>query len=195
MESYQATAAARSRLPIPDKTLNAAKVIADQLKADFGDVFETDYGWASHLFNNKKVSFSQIEKIAERENFESPHKISHKQVHASSYGTLFPLSASPTEDILVAGASIFGLGEPGRQTAQAICLITANLLLLRSQMENTISLQALIPIRDDVWAAFNDAESKIEAQELSSFQAEKGSKELPKIPTIKIRRRKAKQTM
>jgi hypothetical protein len=146
---------------IDRRTISAAKTRSDALISKYGKSYGTDYGWAAHILGIKNVRFSDIETLVALGNFESPFKMAHKFVHASSYGTMFPLSASPQNDFLVAGGSIFGLYEPGRQTAQAICSVTATLIASKPSIEHTIILGALIPLRNQVWKEFDDAEAKI----------------------------------
>jgi Family of unknown function (DUF5677) len=161
MESFQESAKKFGWSSIPKRNINAARKRSEWLIKQYGKTYESDYGWASPDIDANKVTFADLEAAIKRDNFKSPFKMSHKYVHASSYGTIYPLSASPVHNYLVVGRSIFGLNGPGQQTAQAICSVTGTLLTSKSQISNIISITALIPFRDEVWQKFDEVETRI----------------------------------
>lgn len=187
METYQQAAKRLGWTPVSPKTLTNQKQIVDRLRSKYGNAFLKDYGWAAHIIKKpkqEKVTFADIEALADRDNFIFAVKMAHKHVHASAYGTLHPLGASPTDDFLIAGGSIYGLDEPGKQAAQALCVVTANLLLSRNDLEDLVTMNALVPIRDDLWAAFNDSEAKVREQAEKTLEAKKKTRKYRIIPNI-----------
>ncbi len=161
MKDFQQSAKKQGWPLIPQHKIAAAKKQVDSLKVKYGKAFGADYGWASHEIGKQHVKFVDIQTVAERDEFKPPYKMSHKYVHASSYGTIFPLGADPYHDYLIAGGSIFGLYEPGRQTTQAICLVTGILLRTLNSIEDFVSIGALIQMRDEVWKQFDAAETQV----------------------------------
>lgn len=153
-----------------------------RLKTKYGKFSEKDYLWAQSVFSlNRPVTFTDIEKDVHDNDsldkrFEFDVKIAHKVTHASAYATLYPIGDHPRRSALLAGASTFGISKPGRVTASLICIITANYLLCRDPLDGSVSVAALIPFRDAVWAAFDAAEKVADATVRADNRVLKGRK-------------------
>lgn len=194
MKHYESDAKRLNWAPIDPKILEEAGIIAKELTESFTEDFQDHYGWAAHIIKPKKrrrILLFDLEEHLSQVKEEFPYNVAHKNVHASAYSTLFPTSAHPYNDLLIAGGSVFGLSEPGKQTAQAICEITGYLLLTRTQMDNLIQLKALLPIRDEVWELFDMAESKIRENIDSSYELSEKYQQFPYNPH-KVKRWKSR---
>ncbi len=170
MELWQKDAINLGWPKISSRNLSAAKTRAATLEKRFGAGFGSDYGWAEDALKIKKPKFKDLQDAVSRASGNSFYRRAHKHVHASSYGALFPLGAWPFKDVLVAGGSIYGLSEPAKYAAQAMCSITATVLFSRNgdRFEEIVTLKALMPFRDKVWEAFDKAEDEIRAESKAS---------------------------
>jgi hypothetical protein len=94
-------------------------------------------------------------------------KLAHVNVHAGSTGIFLRLGSSPhEEESIVAGASVFGVGEPGQNTAYTISNLTTTLLLYKTKdLDNVGSVLALRKFMEEVVWEFGRV---MEAQENSN---------------------------
>jgi len=93
-------------------------------------------------------------------------KLAHVNVHAGSKGIFYRLGSPPNDDLLVAGASVFGVGEPGQNTAYTINKLISTLLLYKNtNFDNLGSVLALRKFMEEVVWEFDRA---IEEQEKSN---------------------------
>ena len=99
-----------------------------KLEAKYGRVYSTDYGWAEHNLKtgrNKGPLFTEIEKAVELDVLRPHYGLANLNVHASALAMSFRLGLGPISgsEVLLAGASPYGLGDPGSlQLARLCCL-------------------------------------------------------------------------
>ena len=146
-----------------------------QMKADrdavcqkYGPGFERDNGWAACVFNGRSPTFAQIEEYVNLQHLRPFYKLANNNIHAGSKGALMrlgePLSG---EDVLVAGPSLFGLADPGKNTAVSLQQITVTLLLTKSGISHLILSDAIENLVVEVFDAFSLAEYKLEQKSKS----------------------------
>ena len=122
--------------------------------------------WASDVLGNSNPNFSHIEEIAEESHMKPFVKLAHVNVHASSNSIFLRLGSSPYNDLLVAGPSVFGVGEPGKNTAYTINKITSTLLLYKNQnLDNLGTVFALNKFMEEVMWEFDRAMEKQESSD------------------------------
>jgi hypothetical protein len=130
------------------------EIVKDKYGKEFKntDWFRNDYWWASAVLNNPHPSFVSIEENIGASFMQPFVKLAHVNVHAGSKGIFFRLgSPLSEEDLLVAGPSVFGVGEPGQNTAYTINNLTTTLLLYKNKdLDNVGSVLALRKFMDEV---------------------------------------------
>lgn len=132
----------------------------DELIKKFGNDFKNDYGWASIIFGRPKPTFYDIEQSVDLGYLRPFVKMAHANIHASAKGIAHRLGLLPEMDILLVGSSIYGLGDPGRNSAFSLLVLTAILLLSKPDLENLVSIKAMNQLYDDIYHHFCLAEVK-----------------------------------
>src|SRR5258706_5569329 len=138
----------------------------DEVLKLFGVSFGRDYGWAHNALNKKekdKVTFTEIEKMVGLSHIRPFYKSANLNVHSGSLGTIFRLGLPPNRNLLVAGPSIYGLAEPGQNTAYSINLLTKSLLSIdSSSLENIGFILASGKLTDEVVWGFDKVTAESE---------------------------------
>lgn len=152
-------------VPMSDEDFNVIKSNYDEVLKKYGGNFKSDYGWASEVLENPKPNFTNIEEKVNESHMQPFVKLAHVNVHAGSKGIFFRLGSPPNDALLVAGASIFGIGEPGQNTAYTINKLTSTLLLYKNNsFDNLGSVLALRKFMEEVIWGFDRAmEDQIES--------------------------------
>jgi hypothetical protein len=155
-----------SYVRMSDEDFNVIKSTYDEVLDKYGSNFKSDYGWASEALGNPKPSFTNIEEKVNESHMQPFVKLAHVNVHAGSKGIFYRLGSPPNDDLLVAGASVFGVGEPGQNTAYTINKLASTLLLYKNtNFDNLGSVLALRKFMEEVVWEFDRA---IEEQEKSN---------------------------
>ena len=94
--------------------------------------------------------------------------MAHANVHASAKGASYRLGLYPGAQILLAGPSVFGLGDPGRTTAFSILLLTTTLLLLQPSIERLGTVNAMQMLNQGIYDAFYEAEGLLLQEHMDS---------------------------
>jgi hypothetical protein len=144
--------------------------IFNQLKANYEAAinkyetnFKNDYGWASIVLNKDKPSFADIEEKAGVLHMRPFVKLAHMNIHAGSTGIIFRLGSPPNNpNLLLAGSSIYGIGEPAQNTAYSLGMLTEAFLLRKPTIENLGFVLAFRKLMQDVIWEFDKVMEKQE---------------------------------
>lgn len=133
-----------------------------ELISQFGKLYKYDYGWATSKEDNKAPTFADLEKSVGLEHMRPFYKLANINVHSGSKGAIFRLGSPPSDkELLVAGPSIYGLGEPGQNIAYSFFLLTSTLLLSRENLDQLVVVSALDQIKNEtIWAFDNIMEEQ-----------------------------------
>jgi len=153
-----------SYAPMSDEEFDAIESSFDEALKKYGKSFKYDYGWASEVLGKTKPNFSDIEKEVYQSHMQPFVKLAHVNVHAGSAGVFIRLGSPPNDrDLLVAGASTFGVGEPGQNAAYTIFNLTSALILHKNKnLDNLILVQALRKLMEEVIQEFDRVMEKQE---------------------------------
>jgi hypothetical protein len=158
--------------PLPDDEFAQIRNKYERVKDKYGkefknaDWFRNDYWWASAVLNNLHPNLVNIEESVGASFMQPFVKLSHVNVHAGSKSIFLRFGSPPNNDLLVAGASVFGVGEPGQNTAYTISNLTSTLLLCKNNnLDNLGSVLALRKFMQEVVWEFDRA---MEGQEKSN---------------------------
>ena len=150
--------------PIEQEEFDKLTVQYEALLSRFGKQFSRDYGWAASVIDSGQVSFGAIEERSGLEHIRPRYRMASDNVHANSHGVYYRLglNLSSDQEVLLAGPSNTGLADPGIATATSLCQITTTLLATRPSLENIITLQVLLRLREEIGEAFLQAQIKLE---------------------------------
>lgn len=140
-----------SYAPMSDEVFDQLKASYEKTLDKYGANFKNDYGWASLILNKDKPSFADIEEKAGVLHMRPFVKLAHMNIHAGSTGILFRLGSPPNNpDLLVAGSSIYGIGEPAQNTAYSLELLTEAFLSRKPNIENSGFVLAFRKLMEEV---------------------------------------------
>lgn len=135
------------------------EVVKEKYKDEFDspDWFRNDYWWASQVLNNQRPNFALIEERVGVSFMQPFVKLAHLNVHAGSEGVFVRLGSPPdNKDLLLAGASTFGVAEPGQNTAYTIYTLTYALISYNNRnLDNFSLLHALEKLMEEVMWEFD----------------------------------------
>lgn len=144
--------------PISKKEMKQAEQWYANLVSRFGEAYKLDYGWAGSTLGKSKPTFVDIEKNIGLEHWRLFVKFAHHHNHATSRANYFNLAIPRGKDTMAAGASIFGLYDPGIQTAYSITSLLATLLFSNVTLDHIVLIQSIIQIRQEISSAFATAQ-------------------------------------
>lgn len=154
-----------SYAPIPDEAFNQLKSNYDALLDKYEENFKKEYGWASVVLNNKKPNFTNIEDKTGILHMRPFVKLAHINIHAGSAGVVFRLGTPPDNpNLMIAGSSVFGIGEPAQNTAYSLEIVTESLLLRKPIIENVGFVLAFRNLMQDVIWEFDKTMEKQEKE-------------------------------
>jgi hypothetical protein len=127
----------------------------------FGPTFGKQYGWAADQLKNNNPTFANIERAVGISHFRAHYRMASYNVHGNPKGVFFKLGLLREEDLLLAGASNFGLADPGHSTAISLVQTSAALALLHPTLDNIVTLRIMLDLEDEIGQAFADAHQKL----------------------------------
>ncbi len=100
-----------------------------ELARSYGQYFLEDYGWAAGVIKGSRPTFRKIEQKMNLSHLRPYYREASHNIHASVRGTFSRLGLHPDiNDLLLAGASDFGLAGPGHLAALSLSQATVILL-------------------------------------------------------------------
>jgi len=123
MAEYQAGHKALGFAPPSARDVAQTHSAYDAVIKQYGPEFKEQYGWAAALVKNKRPTFVDLERAADKAAMRSYYKMASYGVH-SSPKSLFNSLGSLGSDLLLAGASDAGLVEPGQNAAITLMQMT-----------------------------------------------------------------------
>jgi len=144
--------------PLPEDELDTLKQKRDQLIQKFGKGFKSDYGWATDILKKERPTLYDIEHSIDLNHLRFFYQSANLNVHASARSMVYRFGTDGfSDEILLAGKSIYGLTESGQHTAYSLSLITSTLMLSNSDSNQLAFTSALQKLRDEVFEAFDNA--------------------------------------
>lgn len=146
--------------PPNQEYIDALKRERDELLSRYGTplkYLKKDYWWAAKSLNKDIPTFYDLEKSAELEHLRPFYKKSNINVHSGSTGAYLRLgSPLDSDNVLLAGSSIYGLGEPGQNIAYSFYMLTVSFLLTKGNLDSITNLSAIEQIMNETIWAFDE---------------------------------------
>lgn len=99
-----------------------------ELIEKYGKNFGKNYGWATPALEGESPSFKEIEKHVNLSSTRYAYRQACHNIHAGVRGTFLRLGLHSESEIILAGASDYGLEKPGVCTAASLLQATVTLL-------------------------------------------------------------------
>jgi hypothetical protein len=149
--------------PPTDEQMAALEQHVARLIERFKEPFATDYGWAADALANPKPSFADIERAAKVDHWRPYYRLASHNVHANPKGIFFKLGLVEETGLLLAGASNYGLADPGQNTALSLLHVTVALNQLRPTLDGMVVAKILQELCDEVAEAFVQVQGQVKA--------------------------------
>jgi hypothetical protein len=127
----------------------------------FGKKFKNQYGWAADHLNGAEPTFKNIECAAGIGRLRAHYRMASHNVHANPKGVFFKLGLLKESEVLLAGPSNAGLADPGSAAAVSLAQISTALSLLQTTVDNTVALQIIAQLVDEIGQAFGEAHERL----------------------------------
>jgi hypothetical protein len=154
MREYQKYAERLGYVPYTKQEIGNLKKIRDNLVQKYGKNFLKPNGWAAEVLNKESPKFFDL---AENTNLEHTYpffKMASNAIHAtSSKGLYFKLGSSQGK-IIQAGPSIFGMADPGQNTAISLLHLNVALLTLEPDLEDLVTIKSMFCQLNEIKTAF-----------------------------------------
>lgn len=130
---------------------------------EYGNSFKNDFGWAAHIVENPSIR--TLEKAIGLHQNRPRYMSANRNVHSGSESIQERLGNNPFSDSIATGQSTFGIAEPGRQTAFALCRLVSVLILKRPSLDHQAELKALLKLRNEIYEEFEKVhEEQLQAE-------------------------------
>ena len=96
------------------------------------------------------------------DHFRPYYKLASHNVHANPKGMLFRLGSPPDAELLIAGPSIYGIADPGHETAISLLQITTNVLTYDATIDKLVRNSVLLELEREIGDSFYQAHSLID---------------------------------
>ena len=145
-----------------NKVFQAATVEVNKLKKKYGAAYAGDYGWAEMNLKSGKdkgPTFLDIEKHVGMDFLRPHYGLANLSVHASALSMSFRLSLGPLDGayVAMAGASPYGLGDPGSLTARSLLFLTLPLLNAFPSVDGVVTAKVFDLLAADAIKRFEGA--------------------------------------
>lgn len=150
------------RVPSGDKPYSAKQMAAftadrEAMLVKYGKSFGGDWGWAAHHLKVKAPAFGDLEAAAGRVGLRSHYKMASYNVHAGPKGIAFRHGAGDNQDANLAGRSMYGLEEPGCNTAFALAQAAIIFVEAHKGIAHHVRGWTILLLRDSACKAFSKA--------------------------------------
>lgn len=142
-----------------------------QLLQRFGKTLAEPYGWASDHVGRPRPTFADIERAAAVDHLRPYYRMASHNLHANPKGTFFRLGILGELDMMLAGASNYGLADPGQSTA--ISLVHVNVALAMSSLtfDGLVMMKLALQLSDAIAESFVSVQQQVEGEELAQRDA------------------------
>ena len=141
----------------------------DRILRRYGKDFGDSYGWSAEALGNPKPHFADLERSVGMDHIRPYYRMASHNVHAAPKGITFKLGKLPGQDnILLAGPSMAGLGNPGHGAAISLQTVTATLLSERSNFERIVTIQVFQRLVSEIGDLFMTVHRSLEMASESS---------------------------
>lgn len=149
--------------PLTDQETAALEDRVSALLQRFGKPFGNDYGWAADALAKENPSFADIERAVNVDHWRPYYRLASHNVHANPKGIFFKLGLIEETGLLLAGASNYGLADPGQGTALSLLHVTCALNQLHPTFDGIVVVKILQDLCDEIGEAFVSAQRQVEA--------------------------------
>lgn len=138
---------------VTKEELEDLEIACKELGELYGQAYLNENGWAVNLTGKRRITFSELESLAEFAHMRPTYKMACLNVHGGSRGLLFRLGLSyeGDEEVLLSGSSVYGLSNPVQNTAYSILQITSALLTYDINLDYLVAMNVLFELEHEIF--------------------------------------------
>ncbi|WP_289142362.1 DUF5677 domain-containing protein [uncultured Brevibacillus sp.] len=140
--------------------------LKNMLVTKYGSDYEKPYGWAKNVLPKKDRNFKGIEESIQLDHLRPYYKLACNFVHLGPKASNSSLGVIQKGKLLLAGASNYGLADPGQNTSLSLTQITTCLLNIYPSYERLIIAKVMMLLVNDICQSFSDVQDNIRHEEL-----------------------------
>jgi hypothetical protein len=134
--------------------ISRAEALRDTLCQQYGEEFQTSYGWAAEALSNKRPTLKDIEEGSGMAHLRPYYRMASHNVHPNPKGIKFRLGLADGSDLLLAGPSNYGLADPAQCIALAILQATEPMLMTKETIDTQVMAAIMQKFVGDIADAF-----------------------------------------
>jgi hypothetical protein len=170
MKAYQAHHAAFGKEPYTEEEMERARKHHEALCTRFGEGYASDYGWAAAALKPGQPKFrptlADLESDLDLSASRALYALASQSVHAGPRGVMDNLSKPRGEEaMLLAGASVAGLEEPGSRTALSILQAVSALIRHHPWIQDLATAAAMRELTGEILKNFVLGQQRLEEQQ------------------------------
>lgn len=152
--------------PLTDEEYSEMQDRRDRLVVRFGTPFKRENGWAAQLLGSDRVSFMNLEALAELSHLRGHYKWASHEVHADSKGTAMNQLDQGGQRYLSSGPSNAGLADPGQMALTSLYQVMVQFLLSTDPSpKHQLECRTVEHLVDTASGSFIKAHNEVEAAE------------------------------
>jgi hypothetical protein len=169
MRVYQDNASRLGLEPFGEEEVREAKQCYDEMLRRYGTNFRGNYGWAESAVKRRgrEVTFGDIERAAGIDHLKPYYQWACQKIHVgcNTLHNSLGLMDDEGEQVMVAGPSNAGLGDPAHLAAISLNIATCALTALTASMDVLLGCKVTTMLVEKIGAAFLAAHEKLAEEE------------------------------
>ncbi|GCL74916.1 hypothetical protein PN4B1_49020 [Paenibacillus naphthalenovorans] len=138
----------------------------NDLVSRYGSDYEKPYGWTMKVLPRKDRNFKGIEETIQLGHLRPNYKLACNYVHLGPKASSFSLGVMDGSNLMLAGASNYGLAAPGQNTSLSLTQISANLLTVYPTYERLMVTNIMSFLVEEICSLFVEVQREIEDEEM-----------------------------
>lgn len=162
---YQANAQRLGLDPLESKDLENLEKERAHLVQRFGKSFGESYGWAAAHLGVSSPKLTDIERAAGVDHLRPYYRMASHGVHANPKGAFFRLGILGEIDLMLAGASNYGLTDPGHSVAISLGHLNSALAMSSINFDGLVMMKLSLQLSELIGEAFIAVQLEMEREE------------------------------
>ncbi|MGG4207745.1 DUF5677 domain-containing protein [Paenibacillus jamilae] len=155
-----------------EEQIQTVTIIKDDLKKKYGDDYIKNYGWTMKVLPKKARNFKGIEEDIGLDHLRPFYKLACNFIHLGPKAISSSLSLIEGSKVIVAGATNYGLADPGQNAALSLTQITTCLLTTtHPSYDRLVLTKVMSTLTNEISQLFVDVQKQLELEEQQETQS------------------------
>lgn len=169
MLEYQKQCNKLKHEPLSEGELDKLNTERCRLISEYGKDFDKQFGWVADVLPEEKRNFKGLEDETQLNHLRPYYKFACNSVHLGPKGSNYSLGLRKrfrSGNLLLCGASNYGLSVPGQNTSISLTQITASLVTVNTNYERLMILNSMLKLNDEICNSFVSTQKQIDKEEI-----------------------------